>query len=154
MIGLTLSPQERTRCRIVAGLNNYDRWTPVEIVDGAHGPEETGESYHWTTLSGKTVVHHPSAYGWPTWYHPSTRSIQVGEQWILSQRSVNAHWPKTVVQTLREYAESLKNERRRPVDTLALKLCGFAYGTWRRDPVLRANVLAAIRSYRARRIAA
>jgi len=54
----------------------------IEIIPGvALAPRSVGESYYWTTPSGKTIVHHPSAYRWPTWYHASTRRVIVGEIW-------------------------------------------------------------------------
>lgn len=43
-----------------------------------------GRSYYWTTPSGKTEVRHPSAYGWPTLYHASTRRVVVGADWITA----------------------------------------------------------------------
>jgi hypothetical protein len=55
---------------------------PVEIVDGDVAPRVAGESYYWTTPSGKTIVHHPSAYGWPTLYHASTLRVEVGRDWF------------------------------------------------------------------------
>ena len=57
----------------------------IETVDGFAAPKLIGKSYFWTTLSGKTVVSHPNAYGWPTWYHASTRRIQVGRGWLIAQ---------------------------------------------------------------------
>lgn len=36
-----------------------------------------GESYFWTTPSGKTRINHPGAYKWPKVYVPSTRCIEV-----------------------------------------------------------------------------
>ncbi len=69
--------------RNLAGLNNHDS-CPVKIVAGNRAPRMTGESYYWTTPSGLTRVHHPSAYGWPTWYHASTRRVIVGASWLDS----------------------------------------------------------------------
>lgn len=55
----------------------------IEIIPGiALAPREVGRSYYWTTPSGKTIVHHPNAYRWPTWYHASTRRVIVGSDWI------------------------------------------------------------------------
>jgi hypothetical protein len=55
----------------------------IEVIPGiALAPRTAGESYYWTTPSGKTIVRHPSAYRWPTWYHASTRRVQVGADWI------------------------------------------------------------------------
>lgn len=54
---------------------------PVSLVDGDRAPKLVGSGYYWTTPSGKTIVHHPSAYGWRTWYHCSTRTVEVGRDW-------------------------------------------------------------------------
>lgn len=61
--------------------------TPYQIVtvDGFDAPKLVGRSYYWTTLSGKTIVNHPNAYGYPTLYHASTLRIQVGRGWLISQ---------------------------------------------------------------------
>jgi hypothetical protein len=57
----------------------------IDVIPGiALAPRTVGQSYYWTTPSGKTIVHHPSAYRWPTWYHASTRRIIVGEQWVAA----------------------------------------------------------------------
>ncbi|HEY2250918.1 MAG TPA: hypothetical protein VGH74_07640 [Planctomycetaceae bacterium] len=55
---------------------------PVDLVDGDAAPRMTGRSYYWTTLSGKTEVRYPNAYGWPTWYHCSTLAVTVGREWF------------------------------------------------------------------------
>ena len=55
----------------------------IDVIPGiALAPRSIGQSYYWTTPSGKTIVRHPSAYGWTTLYHPSTRRVIVGEQWL------------------------------------------------------------------------
>lgn len=55
----------------------------IVVVPGiALAPRKAGRSYYWTTPSGKTEVQHPSAYGWPTVYHSSTRRVEVGAQWL------------------------------------------------------------------------
>ena len=54
---------------------------PISLVDGNAPPRITGNSYYFTTPSGKTIVRHPSAYGWRTVYHHSTRRIEVGKNW-------------------------------------------------------------------------
>ncbi len=55
----------------------------IEVIPGiALAPRTVGQSYYWTTPSGKTIVHHPSAYRWPTWYHASTRRVIVGSDWL------------------------------------------------------------------------
>jgi hypothetical protein len=69
--------------RDVAGCNAHDS-VPVVVVPGNSSPRVAGRSYHWTTLSGKTEVRHPNAYGWPTLYHASTRRVVVGASWLDS----------------------------------------------------------------------
>jgi hypothetical protein len=55
----------------------------IEVVPGiALAPRTVGQSYYWTTPSGRTIVHHPQAYGYRTLYHASTRRVIVGEQWV------------------------------------------------------------------------
>lgn len=86
----TLSPQERAMImskqvaslvRQIAGCSKHDS-VQVVMVPGSAAPHQRGESYYWTTPSGKTRVAHPNAYGWPTVYHASTRRIVVGAEWI------------------------------------------------------------------------
>jgi hypothetical protein len=69
--------------RAAAGLSGTPY--PIEAVDGFKAPRMVGEGYYWTTMSGKTIVHHPNAYGWPTLYHASTRRIVVGKGWLIEQ---------------------------------------------------------------------
>lgn len=57
---------------------------PLEIVAGYVEPHTAGRSHYWTTPSGKTIVHHPNAYGWPTWYHHSTLHGVVGAEYLAS----------------------------------------------------------------------
>jgi len=45
-------------------------------------PKLVGNPGYHTTPSGKTIVNHPSAYGWPTVYHCSTERVEVGREWI------------------------------------------------------------------------
>lgn len=35
----------------------------VKVVEGPQEPVLRGKTYYWTTLSGKTRVYHPNAYG-------------------------------------------------------------------------------------------
>jgi hypothetical protein len=145
---LTLTQQERKTCRSVAG----ESWTArsVVVVKGNAEPTILGKSYYWTTPSGKTIVHHPNAYGWPTWYHGSTLRVEVGEEWLEYRRKYDSEWPRAVSPTLSEFRETLVKmwDSRRVVDILADQLCGYRYGTWRRDEKKRATVLAAILQYR------
>lgn len=66
--------------RQVTGANN--QW-PIKIIENSKLPPEIrGESYYFTTLSGKTVINHPSSYKWPMWYHNSTKHVVVGKEWF------------------------------------------------------------------------
>jgi hypothetical protein len=58
---------------------------PIVRVDGDAAPKVVGRSAYWTTLSGKTEVRYPNAYGYPTLYHRSERRIEVGRDWLASQ---------------------------------------------------------------------
>lgn len=79
---MQLSIQAKRICRYVARADSNQR---IEIIDGSDAPALVGRSYYWTTPSGKTIVHHPSAYGWPTWYHASTRRVTVGRDWLIAR---------------------------------------------------------------------
>lgn len=57
---------------------------PIVVVAGDSPPRLEGRSYYWTTPSGRTVVRHPNAYGYRTLYHPSTRRIVVGSDWVVA----------------------------------------------------------------------
>jgi hypothetical protein len=71
------------RRAILRSANQAQANIHIEIIPGiALAPRTVGESYYWTTPSGKTIVHYPSAYRWPTWYHASTRRVIVGELWL------------------------------------------------------------------------
>jgi hypothetical protein len=73
------------RRAILRSANQPQANIAIEIIPGiALAPRNAGESYYWTTPSGKTIVRYPSAYRWPTWYHASTRRVQVGEQWLAA----------------------------------------------------------------------
>lgn len=67
-----------------AGAVGVSAW-PIVDVDGFQEPTVEGEGYYHTTISGKTRVYHPNAYGWPTLYHPSTKRIVVGRGWLIEQ---------------------------------------------------------------------
>lgn len=71
--------------RIVRREANSHSNCPVKIVAGNAAPQIVGRSYYWTTLSGKTEVRHPNAYGWPTLYHGSTIRVQVGADWVAAR---------------------------------------------------------------------
>ena len=84
-----LTQVERRIARLHAGAHST---TPVAIDAPAAGhdpaPGLAGQGFYWTTPSGKTVVHHPNAYGWPTLYHGSTRRVEVGLEWFRGERVV------------------------------------------------------------------
>lgn len=79
---MDLTQKQRKLARDTIGLAQYDHPPVVCVPNDSLPPMEVGESYYHTTLSGKTIVRYPSAYGWPTLYHPSTRRILVGENWF------------------------------------------------------------------------
>jgi hypothetical protein len=54
----------------------------IIIIHGNSRPKLTGNSYYWTTPSGKTIIRHPNAYRWAKIYSPSTRRIEVGINWL------------------------------------------------------------------------
>lgn len=58
---------------------------PIKIIAGDSAPRKAGQSYYWTTPSGKTIVRHPQAYGWRTVYHGSSRRIEVGIDWLVAR---------------------------------------------------------------------
>jgi hypothetical protein len=66
--------------RAVGGSRQVYRNTPVLIVDG-DAVTVTGESYYFTTPSGKTRVQYPGAYKWRTVYHASTLCVEIGRDW-------------------------------------------------------------------------
>jgi len=81
------TPQQRTAARLAAGATCYtgrpNNTVPVCVLAGSTlAPRLLGHGYYHTTPSGKTIVHHPNAYGWPTWYHASTYRVLVGSEWI------------------------------------------------------------------------
>ena len=61
----------------------------IEIVDGNVAPRKRGDSWHYETRGG-TRIDHPSAYrksGWSNMiYCSSTRTIQVGREWLAARR--------------------------------------------------------------------
>lgn len=78
-IDATLPLAGRRAARKAAGAHKN---CPVWVVAGRSAPRVVGESYYWTTPSGKTRVHHPNAYGWRTRYWRSTLRVEVGAQWL------------------------------------------------------------------------
>lgn len=82
MASISTTPRQRTAVRRVFGLDRNTQVPVIVLPGGRMPPRKLGRGYYHTTLSGKTIVHHPNAYGWPTLYHPSTRRIVVGELWV------------------------------------------------------------------------
>lgn len=78
-----MSKQIASMCRRLAGCSKYDN-VSVILFPGPSEPTECGRGPYHTTPSGKTIVRYPSAYRWPTWYHASTRRVEVGADWISS----------------------------------------------------------------------
>lgn len=78
----TVTATDRRLARRAAGAHSNCR---VVVVAGDCAPRLTGRSYYWTTLSGKTEIRHPSAYGWPKLYHNSTLAVEVGADWLATQ---------------------------------------------------------------------
>lgn len=61
--------------------------------EGNLPPKSAGSSYFFTTLSGKTIISHPSSYGWAMKYHHSTRHIKVGKNWQPKiPKGMNLFW--------------------------------------------------------------
>lgn len=75
--------EQRKAIRQAARCDQHDH-CPIVVVEGSAAPREVGQSYRWTTPSGREV-RHPSAYrahyGRPV-YHHSTRRIEVGAEWL------------------------------------------------------------------------
>lgn len=68
--------------KFIRSLVGASKTQPITIVDGSAAPHWTGRSYYWTTLSGKTEIRYPNAYGWRCWYHASTLQLVVGRDWL------------------------------------------------------------------------
>lgn len=79
-----LSLKERRAVRKLAGA----KWAsiPIVVVPGRKRPSEEGESWYYTTPSGKTLIRYPGSYKWPKMYHASTRRVEVGERYVKRMR--------------------------------------------------------------------
>jgi hypothetical protein len=66
----------------------------VVLPNSSSPPKTTGHGYYFTTPSGKTIVHHPNAYGYPTLYHGSTLAVEVGDKWLAKIKSRLENPPK------------------------------------------------------------
>lgn len=80
--------QERRALQSIADETDYGHGYqyPVVVVYGDSPPRWEGKKPYHTTLSGKTIVRHPNAYGWRTLYWPSTRRVVVGHAWLRAWR--------------------------------------------------------------------
>lgn len=67
--------------RAIKRVNGVSGNCPV-VITGSGKCEYKGEAGYHTTPSGKTIVSHPSAYGYRTVYHKSTERLEVGTRWI------------------------------------------------------------------------
>jgi len=67
------------------GRGAADYRVPVIVVAGRERPRYRGEGGYHTTMSGRTRVYHPGAYGYRTLYHCSTRRVEVGARWLLDR---------------------------------------------------------------------
>lgn len=113
--------------------------TPVEFISGDDPPKIDGESYYWTTPSGKTRVRHPNAYGYRTVYHHSTRVVVVGEGWRPPQtvRTVDdgvvGEWIVSSARGLLD-CSTVRGWCRRARTTLVRRADGrtFHFGGWSR----------------------
>ena len=85
----------------LARLVARDSRAPLRVIRGHATPATTGFSYYHTTMSGKTIVHHPSAYKWPTLYHPSTRRVTAGAGWLVREAKVG--WRESDAGGVRAY---------------------------------------------------
>lgn len=75
--------QYRSWLRQQASVGTYR--CPVVAVPGKAAPRTAGEAGYHTTPSGKTIVRHPGAYGYRTWYHCSTLRVEVGVAWLAAR---------------------------------------------------------------------
>lgn len=68
--------------RVVRNVFEFTNGTPMTVnEEDSCGPRIAGHSYYFTTPGGKRI-NHPNSYGWPMVYHHSTRTINVGANWI------------------------------------------------------------------------
>lgn len=74
------TPVLRPLHRMIRDLAGVSGSHPVVYRPGHAEPHQEGESYHWTTRSGRPV-RYPGAYGWPMTYHRSTICAVVGIDW-------------------------------------------------------------------------
>lgn len=96
-------PQIRTILRAAVGRESTTTM-PVQVVAGDAEPRIYGEPAYHTTMSGKTIVHHPASYKYPTIRHATTEHVVVGWQFV----------PKLLLQAARNWrAEQVRKENER-----------------------------------------
>ena len=72
-----------TQLRRYCGAGKHDTAPFIQVIVGSYqSPKLTGDHPYFTTPSGKTIINYPNAYNWPKSYHPSTRRIEVGLEWL------------------------------------------------------------------------
>jgi hypothetical protein len=75
----------RQACRQV---ERHDHSIRVYLLRGGAAPYVRGEGHYWTSVRTGEIVHDGHRYwrggGWPE-YHPSTRRLLVGEDWLLAR---------------------------------------------------------------------
>jgi len=81
---MELSRKVKRAVRLAAGVRRTN--TPVVVIEGSdQAPTIKGTGWHYTTRGG-TYIAHPSSYmrrGWSNMlYCPSTRRVEVGDQWV------------------------------------------------------------------------
>ena len=78
-----LTKKQKSSIRRLARVS--DSFPRINIIAGDCPPKEVGCSFYHTNRSGD-IIDYPNAYasvGWSSMvYHPSTRRIIVGEDWI------------------------------------------------------------------------
>ncbi len=74
--------------------NKHSRFQYTQMETGSHCNLywTSGESSYYTTMSGKTRIHYPSAYRWPKMYHPSTRTLHIAVSNLASLYKLKRGW--------------------------------------------------------------
>ncbi len=81
-----ISPPCAIEAKALRALVGAPAHVAVVLVQGDTPPTLTGEPGYHTTVSGRTRVSNPGAYGHPTAYHRSTERVEVGVLWLTSWR--------------------------------------------------------------------
>ena len=80
---MELNRKQKRAVRSAAGARPH---VPVIVIPGSDAaPALMGERWHFTTASGRLILH-PQAYsrrGWSNMHYcPSTLRVEVGDQWV------------------------------------------------------------------------